>query len=116
MKKKISRIFCYLWITIMCCASTIIVMVCKWAKMTFNVSLNAIINTLLSPLKGTSSDTVLPAVKYCFPVVLTVFVLCVIYIIWDKKKGGAKYNCPHCGCCYEHGNYRTGIAICTGFL
>lgn len=64
-------------------------MVCKWAKGTFNVGLNAIINTLCSPLKGTSSDTVLPAVKYCLPVVLAVFVVCVIYIIWDSRKGSA---------------------------
>jgi len=83
---KINRIFWYIVVTIIFGCSTTIVMVCSWAKKTFNVSLNAIINTLLSPLKGTSSDTVIPAIKYCLPMVLLVILICLIYAVWDNKK------------------------------
>lgn len=84
---KINRILWYVVIFIIFVTSTTAVMVCSWAKKTFNVSLSAIINTLLSPLKGTSSDTVLPAIKYCLPVVLFVTILCIIYMVWDYRKG-----------------------------
>lgn len=86
-ERKIGRIFWYIGVSFLCCISTTIIMICKWAKGTFNVGLNAIMNTLFSPLKGTSSDTVLPAVKYCLPIVLLAVLVCVIYIIWDRKYG-----------------------------
>lgn len=79
------RILWYLIIILLYGIGVTIFMVCKWAKGTFDVGLNAIINTLFSPLKGTSSDTVIPAVKYCLPVVLAVLFLCILYIILDNK-------------------------------
>ena len=82
----IGYIFVHAVILILSCLSATIFMVSRWAKSTFNVSLNAIINTLTSPLQGTSSDTIVPAVKYCLPVVLTVLLLCVAYIVWDVKR------------------------------
>ena len=82
-----SRVLWYLTISLMCCLSTTVVMVCKWAKGTFNVGLNAIVNTLFSPLKGTSSDTIIPAIKYCLPVVLLAAVVCFFYVLWDRKHG-----------------------------
>ena len=75
----------YILITFLFCISTAIFMVCRWAKETFNVSINAIINTLTSPLKGTSSDTVIPALKYCLPAVILAFAICIIYIILQQK-------------------------------
>lgn len=81
----VKSILLYIVVTLLCCLSTTIFMVCRWAKSTFNVSLNAIINTLTSPLQGTSSDTVMPAVKYCLPMVIIVFVLCLAYLLWDMK-------------------------------
>ena len=85
--KKIKRYLWYLLIAFVFCLGTAVFMICNWAKSTFNVGLNAIINTLFAPLEGTSSTTVLPAVKYCLPPVLIVLVLCVLYCIWDKKRG-----------------------------
>lgn len=84
---KIGRWLWYLLISAFSCAAAAVIMVCKWAKETFAVGLNAIINTLFSPLKGTSSDTILPAVKYCLPVVLLALFICIIYIFWDRKYG-----------------------------
>ena len=67
-------------------SSAILFMACRWAKRTFNVSIDAIINTLASPLQGTSSDTVWPAVKYCLPVVIIVLVVGIVCVIWQMKK------------------------------
>ncbi len=82
---KAARILWNLMVVLFICFSAALVMVCKWAKETFNVGLNAIINTLCSPLKGTSSTTVIPAVTYCLPVVLFVFIGCLIYLVFEKK-------------------------------
>ena len=88
--KKTVKGFGYAVIAVLVIMSSVVMMICSWAKNTFDVSLNAIINTLLSPLKGTSSDTVIPAVKYCLPVVILVAVVCVCFILWDRKYGSIK--------------------------
>lgn len=41
-----------------------------WVNATFGVGLDEIISTILAPLKGTSNDVVISAVKYCLPRVL----------------------------------------------
>jgi len=61
-------------------------MVCRWAQGTFNVSVDAILNTLTGPLKGTGSDMVMPAVKYCLPVVIVAAVLSIICVVWQSRK------------------------------
>lgn len=84
--KKVVRWIGYLLFVTIVALSAVLFMACRWAKETFNVSIDAIINTLASPLQGTSSDTVIPAIKYCLPGVLLAIVLCVICIVWQRMK------------------------------
>lgn len=51
---------------------------CFWAGSTFNVGINAIINTLLSSLQGTSRTTILPAVWSCIPWMVIASIVSVI--------------------------------------
>ena len=76
----------YFFSTVILLSDTFLLFVVKWGKETFNVPLNSIINTLTTPMQGTSSTTVLPMVKYCLiPLVVTV-VLCSAWIILDCFK------------------------------
>lgn len=88
--EKCIRGLCRILTTVLFVLGVTVFMVCSWAKNTFNVSLNAIINTLLSPLKGTSSDTVIPAIKYCLPMVVLALVLSILFVVWDSRRGSRK--------------------------
>lgn len=72
--------------------AAILYALCRWAKETFNVSLNAIINTLTASLEGTSSDTVLPAVRFCLPYVLMAFLFSAGLGFWNVCRDGKRKN------------------------
>lgn len=63
--------------------------VCEWSVETFNVSLQEILYTITSPLKGTESSMVSQAFEYCVPTVLMVlfvYVCLVVLDCWNKVK------------------------------
>ena len=72
--------------------STIITVVCRWASVTFGVGINEIVNTLLSPLQGTESSTVISAITFCLPPILAVFTVCIVFAVqqWRERKRIAK--------------------------
>ena len=63
---------------------------CKWVKQTFNVGLSAIINTIFSPLKGTSSDSIMPGIKFGLPYVLIALVVSLGIAIWNIRQNRGK--------------------------
>lgn len=63
--------------------------ICQWSVVYFNVSLEEILFTITSPLKGTESNIVLQAVEFCIPKVCPVIIiyLCMVIIdVWNSVK------------------------------
>ena len=63
--------------------------VCEWSTETFNVSLEEILFTITSPLKGTETGVVSQGFEYCVPTVLTVLSIYLVLIAidcWNRTK------------------------------
>lgn len=82
----------YLIFLMLTMTGSVVIALCLWASRTFNVNLNAIVNTMLNSLQGTSEDTIRPAVMSCVPWgigTIVVWVLCLLgetKLIKSKKK------------------------------
>lgn len=63
---------------------------CRWVKMTFNVGLSAIINTIFSSLKGTGSGIVSSAVEYCLPYVFVALLISLDVCMWNNRENTGK--------------------------
>ncbi len=84
--KRIKDFFAVLFFTL----AALLASICGWVKSTFNVSLNAIINTILSSLQGTSSDTVNAALQFCLPWIIGVFVIAILFVVTNARKKDEK--------------------------
>lgn len=86
-KQKTGRIILYCVIGLVYLLAFFIICICNWAMKTFEVSIDSILFTLSSPIKGTNTDVVKDAVKYCLPrLVFVIFVYVIICIIDYKRK------------------------------
>lgn len=96
-KKKNNRIILklmkYVFVLLFAGLGSVIFGLCLWASSTFNVNLNAIVNTMLGSLQGTSEDTIRPAVLSCLPWIIGALVI-VILLAWIDfgKKVKEKYS------------------------
>ncbi len=57
----------------------------KWATSNFGVTLNEVMYTILSPMKGADTNFLSDALKSCLPVACIAVILWVLYIFADKK-------------------------------
>ncbi|MGN0505197.1 MAG: TIGR03111 family XrtG-associated glycosyltransferase, partial [Lachnospiraceae bacterium] len=76
----------YVMLNILYLLFDILFIVTHWVNQAFAVGLNEIINTLLSPLKGTNPDVVISAVKYCVPRILLLYVPFATLSVFCRQK------------------------------
>lgn len=76
--KVFFRVLKYIFVGLLFVLSYSAFILCNWSVKTFNVSLESILFTISSPLKGTEVGVVEQAIQYCLP---KVFVLVAVYIL-----------------------------------
>lgn len=57
----------------------------NWATAKFGVTLNEVVYTVLSPMKGADTDFLMSIVKTCIPHVITALILWTLYALIDNK-------------------------------
>ncbi len=66
--------------------AAVLFVVCHWSRQAFNISVNEIVNTMLSPLTGTSSDAVESAFQACAPPIVLAVLLCAAFLLYDRRR------------------------------
>lgn len=77
----------------LCCglvyfAGACLTILCKWINDTYHITFNELLFTLVSPLKGTSIETVIKCVKECLPLwILAVlfYLFAILLVRWVEK-------------------------------
>ena len=88
--KRINQIISTVLTVLFFLLAMILYSACRWVKMTFNVGLSAIINTIFSSLKGTGSGIVSSAVEYCLPYVFVALLISLDVCIWNNRENTGK--------------------------
>lgn len=83
---KIRNIILHCFIGFIYILSYSVICICNWMKKTFDVGIEAIFFTLANPIKGTDSNIIKDAVKYCLPRIIFIAIIYILVCIFYNRR------------------------------